>query len=81
MEPSRVGEAFLYLKYSFLIISSTINTTITEMDISKYKDLLKSAIRLFWHTRNSQRNAQSEKEIKDTGNRRAVTGGSSYMGN
>lgn len=50
------------------------------MDIEKYQDLLKSAIKLFWETRNSQKDAQSEKEIKDTGNRSSVTGGKQLDG-
>ena len=50
------------------------------MDLKKYEPLLKEAIRLFWETRNSQKNAQSEKEIKDTGNRSSVTGGKQLDG-
>lgn len=51
-----------------------------NIDVEKYKKLLESAIKLFWDTRNSQTNAQSEKEIKDTGNRSAVTGGKQLDG-
>lgn len=50
------------------------------MDISKYKNLLPDAIRLFWSTRFSQKEAQNEKEIKDTGNRSSVTGGKQLDG-
>lgn len=50
------------------------------MDISKYQALLKDAIKVFWTTRNSQRDAQTEKDIKDTGNRSAVTGGKQLDG-
>lgn len=50
------------------------------MDTEKYQDLLKSAIKLFWETRNSQKDAQSEREIKDTGNRSSVTGGKQLDG-
>ena len=45
------------------------------MDISKYQHLLTQAIKVFWTTRNNQRDAQTGKEIKDTGNRSSVTGG------
>lgn len=50
------------------------------MDLKKYESLLKDAIKLFWETRNSQKSAQSEKEIKDTGNRSSVTGGKQLDG-
>ncbi len=50
------------------------------MDLKKYQTLLKEAIKLFWETRNSQKDAQSEKEIKDTGNRSSVTGGKQLDG-
>lgn len=50
------------------------------MDIEKYKELLKSAIKLFGETRNSQKEAQTGKEIKDTGNRGSVTGGKQLDG-
>jgi len=50
------------------------------MNIDKYKELLKSAIKLFWETRDSQKNAQSEKEIKDSTNRSSVTGGKQLDG-
>jgi hypothetical protein len=50
------------------------------MDLKKYQDLLKNAIMLFWETRNSQKSTQSEKEIKDTGNRGSVTGGKQLDG-
>lgn len=50
------------------------------MDLKKYEPLLKDAIRLFWEIRNSQNNAQSKKEIKDTGNRSSVTGGKQLDG-
>lgn len=51
-----------------------------KINLIKYKDLLKAAIRLFWDTRNSQKDAQGEKEIKDAGNRGAVTGGKQLDG-
>jgi hypothetical protein len=50
------------------------------MDLKKYEPLIKDAIKLFWETRNSQKDAQSEKEIKDTGNRSSVTGGKQLDG-
>jgi len=50
------------------------------MNIEKYNDLIESAIKLFWDTRNSQSNAQNERDIKDTGNRSAVTGGKQLDG-
>lgn len=56
-------------------MAATIN-----MDINKYKALLAKAIKIFWETRDSQKNAESEKEIKDAGNRRAVTGGKQLDG-
>ncbi|MFD2938969.1 PaeR7I family type II restriction endonuclease [Flavobacterium notoginsengisoli] len=50
------------------------------MNLKKYQTLLENAIKLFWETRNSQKDAQSEKEIKDTGNRSSVTGGKQLDG-
>jgi hypothetical protein len=50
------------------------------MDLKKYETLLKEAVMLSWETRNSQKDAQSEKEIKDTGNRSSVTGGKQLDG-
>ena len=50
------------------------------MNIEKYQELLKDAVKVFWETRNSQKDAQSEKQIKDTGNRSSVTGGKQLDG-
>ena len=50
------------------------------MDLEKYKELLADAVKVFWETRNSQRRAQDEKEIKDSGNRSSVTGGKQLDG-
>jgi hypothetical protein len=50
------------------------------MDIKKYQELLKKAVKVFWETRDSQQGTQTEKEIKDTGNRSAVTGGKQLDG-
>lgn len=41
---------------------------------------IQEAIKLFWETRNSQQNAQIDKQVKDTGNRSAVTGGKQLDG-
>lgn len=51
-----------------------------KMDIEKYKPLVKSAVELFWNTRNKQTTQQTTKNIKDTGNRSAVTGGKQLDG-
>ena len=50
------------------------------MNIEKYKPLIKSAVELFWNTRNNQTNKQSKSNILDTGNRSAVTGGKQLDG-
>jgi hypothetical protein len=51
-----------------------------KIDIEKYKPLIKAAIELFWNTRNKQTNQQTTKNVKDTGNRSAVTGGKQLDG-
>ena len=51
-----------------------------KIDITKYKPLIQTAIKLFWNTRNKQTVQQSAKNIKDTGNRSAVTGGKQLDG-
>lgn len=51
-----------------------------KIDIEKYKPLIKSAVKLFWDTRNNQTNKQSKSKILDTGNRSAVTGGKQLDG-
>jgi len=51
-----------------------------KIDIEKYKPLIKSAIELFWNTRNKQAFQHSIKNINDTGNRSAVTGGKQLDG-
>ncbi len=51
-----------------------------KVDIEKYEPLIKSAVELFWNTRNKQTTQQSAKNIKDTGNRSAVTGGKQLDG-
>ncbi|MBS1528971.1 MAG: restriction endonuclease [Bacteroidetes bacterium] len=50
------------------------------MNIEKYRPLLAKAIKLFWETRDSQRNAETGRQIKEAGNRRAVTGGKQLDG-
>lgn len=51
-----------------------------EIDINKYKSLIDSAIKIFWDTRNNQKRSQQNKNIQDTGNRSAVTGGKQLDG-
>lgn len=51
-----------------------------SIDLTKYRELLTAAVKLFWNTRNSQKDAQTEKDIKDAGNRGAVTGGKQLDG-
>jgi hypothetical protein len=51
-----------------------------KIDIEKYKPLIKSAVELFWNTRNRQAAQQSAKKINDTGNRSAVTAGKQLDG-
>jgi hypothetical protein len=51
-----------------------------KINIEKYNSLIKSAVELFWNTRNKQKDQQSIKKIKDTGNRSAVTGGKQLDG-
>jgi hypothetical protein len=51
-----------------------------KIDIEKYKPLIKSAVELFWNTRNNQTNKQSKSNALDTGNRSAVTGGKQLDG-
>lgn len=51
-----------------------------NIDISKYKSLIDGAVELFWNTRNKQKTDQESKDIKDTGNRSAVTGGKQLDG-
>lgn len=51
-----------------------------KIDIEKYKPLIKSAVELFWNTRNNQTSKQSKNNILDTGNRSAVTGGKQLDG-
>lgn len=51
-----------------------------NIDISKYKSLIDGAVKLFWNTRNKQKTDQESKDIKDTGNRSAVTGGKQLDG-
>lgn len=51
-----------------------------QIDINKYKPLIKSAIEIFWNTRNKQKTRQTSKNIQDTGNRSAVTGGKQLDG-
>ena len=50
------------------------------MDIEKYNELIKSAIKHFWDTRNKQKAEQGDREVKDTGNRSSVTGGKQLDG-
>ncbi|MGB5982784.1 MAG: PaeR7I family type II restriction endonuclease [Nonlabens sp.] len=51
-----------------------------KIDTEKYKPLIKTAVELFWNTRNNQTNKQSKSNILDTGNRSAVTGGKQLDG-
>lgn len=51
-----------------------------KIDIEKYKPLIKTAVELFWNTRNNQTNKHSKSNILDTGNRSAVTGGKQLDG-
>ncbi len=51
-----------------------------NIDILKYKRLIDDAVELFWNTRNRQKTDQESKDIKDTGNRSAVTGGKQLDG-
>ena len=51
-----------------------------NIDITKYKNLIDSAVELFCNTRNKQKADQESKDIKDTGNRSAVTGGKQLDG-
>ena len=50
------------------------------MDIEKYRDLIDIAIKFFWQTRNNQLTSQSSRNIQDSGNRGAVTGGKQLNG-
>lgn len=50
------------------------------MDLEKYNELIKSAIKHFWDTRNKQKAEQGDREVKDTGNRSSVTGGKQLDG-
>lgn len=50
------------------------------MDIEQYYPLVKKAISYFWNTRNSQLGAQIGRDIRDAGNRGAVTGGKQMDG-
>ncbi len=52
----------------------------TSMGIEKYRKLIESAIWLFWNTRNKQKSDQKSKDVSDTGNRSAVTGGKQLDG-
>lgn len=51
-----------------------------NIDITKYKSLIDSAVELFWDTRNKQKTDQKSKDVNDTGNRSAVTGGKQLDG-
>ncbi len=51
-----------------------------ELDIKKYSNKIDDAIKIFWSVRNRQKSDQQTKEIKDTGNRSAVTGGKQLDG-
>ena len=48
--------------------------------IEKYTEKIKSAIELFWNTRNKQKVDQQNKNIQDAGNRSSVTGGKQLDG-
>lgn len=51
-----------------------------QINTDKYKPLIKSAIEIFWNTRNKQSTRQTSKQVQDTGNRSAVTGGKQLDG-
>jgi hypothetical protein len=50
------------------------------MDLEKYRTLIDNAVNLFWQTRNRQLKSQSFRNIQDSGNRGAVTGGKQLDG-
>ncbi len=50
------------------------------MNVEKYRDQIIIAVQKFWETRNKQMLDQNGKEIQDTGNRSAVTGGKQLDG-
>ncbi|HPS30923.1 MAG TPA: PaeR7I family type II restriction endonuclease [bacterium] len=50
------------------------------MDIERYRSLIDKAVRVFWETRSKQRHDQNGREIRDAGNRSAVTGGKQLNG-
>lgn len=51
-----------------------------DIDISKYDKIIQKAVKLFWQTRNNQKNRQIEGDTTDQGNRGAVTGGQQMNG-
>tara|TARA_R100000306_G_scaffold62417_1_gene69874 strand:+ start:30686 stop:31414 length:729 start_codon:yes stop_codon:yes gene_type:complete len=53
---------------------------VDNLNIEQYNNLIKAAIGHFWDTRNTQTTNQLTKEIQDTGNRSAVTGGKQLDG-
>ncbi len=50
------------------------------MNVEKYRNQITIAVQKFWETRNKQMLDQNGKEIQDTGNRSAVTGGKQLDG-
>jgi hypothetical protein len=50
------------------------------MGIEKYRNSIDNAIKFFWQTRNNQLTSQSSRNIQDSGNRGAVTGGKQLNG-
>ena len=51
-----------------------------NIEINNYKELIRNSIEHFWDTRNAQKSNQLETNIRDTGNRSAVTGGKQLDG-
>lgn len=49
-------------------------------NIENYTDLIDKAVAYFWDTRNKQLGSQINREVKDAGNRGAVTGGKQMDG-
>jgi len=53
---------------------------VNNIDIKKYKTLIKQSVEHFWDTRNKQKSDQLVKDVSDAGNRSAVTGGKQLDG-
>lgn len=66
----------LFSKRKYLCIIQKLK----KMNILKYRDLIDDAIKFFWQTRNKQLTNQNSRNIQDSGNRGAVTGGKQLNG-